>query len=174
MSRTCRWYLRSSASSTRRPLPTCSTNLLWRPAARAPGLRGSSSLELAVDRRVSWARVWRSCNHRVSDATILSPVASAKQARLAVNDLRTFYSKKVRSLEDQAREAQARATAAEKKLRESREKWASTKAKQTARLTYLERQAAQRDGKPGEMDRLRAELQVWTTRSPSFWRAFPS
>ena len=89
-------------------------------------------------------------------------VASAKEARLAVNDLRTFYSKKVRSLEDQAREAQARATAAEKKLRESREKWASTKAKQTARLTYLERQAAQRDGKPGEMDRLRAELQVWT------------
>ena len=101
-------------------------------------------------------------------------VASAKEARLAVNDLRTFYSKKVRSLEDQAREAQARATAAEKKLRESREKWASTKAKQTARLTYLERQAAQRDGKPGEMDRLRAELQVWTARFlPSFWRAFP-
>jgi len=100
--------------------------------------------------------------------------ASAKQARLAVNDLRTFYSKKVRSLEDQAREAQARATAAEKKLRESREKWASTKAKQTARLTYLERQAAQRDGKPGEMDRLRAELQVWTTRfTPVFLARFP-
>lgn len=39
-----------------------------------------------------------------------------------VNDLRTFYSKKVRSLEDSSREAQARATAAEKKLRESREK----------------------------------------------------
>ena len=109
------------------------------------------------------------CNH------LVPAVASAKQARLAVNDLRTFYSKKVRSLEDQAREAQARATAAEKKLRESREKWASTKAKQTARLTYLERQVAQRDGKPGEMDRLRAELQVWLARFPPLSGAlFPS
>jgi hypothetical protein len=76
-----------------------------------------------------------------------------------VNDLRTFYSKKVRSLEDSSREAQARATAAEKKLRESREKWASTKARQTARLTYLERQVQHKEGQPGEMDRLRAELQ---------------
>ena len=107
------------------------------------------------------------CNH------LVPAVASAKQPRLAVNDLRTFYSKKVRSLEDQAREAQARATAAEKKLRESREKWASTKAKQTARLTYLERQVAQRDGKPGEMDRLRAELQVWLARFPLFLARFP-
>ena len=76
-----------------------------------------------------------------------------------VNDLRQFYSKKVRALEDTAREAQARATSAEKKLRESREKWASTKARQTARLTYLERQVNHKDGQPGEMDRLRAELQ---------------
>ena len=76
-----------------------------------------------------------------------------------VNDLRAFYSKKVRTLEDKAREAEARATAAEHQLRESREKWASTKARMTARLTFLERKSLQQEGKPGEMDRLRGELQ---------------
>jgi chromosome segregation ATPase len=60
-----------------------------------------------------------------------------------VNDLRTFYSKKVRALEDGKREAEELATAAEHKLRESREKWGSTKARMTARLTFLERKGLQ-------------------------------
>eukprot|EP01050_Picozoa_sp_SAG11_P001507 SAG11_NODE_65_length_18798_cov_11.881224_6_plen_133_part_00 len=44
-----------------------------------------------------------------------------------INDLRGFYGKKVRDLEDRSREGEARAAAAAAKLRMSREKWSNTR-----------------------------------------------
>jgi hypothetical protein len=88
----------------------------------------------------------------------VTAVGTAQELQAQVNDLRGFYSKKVRNLEDKSREAEARARAAAAKLQASREAWSHSKSRLMTRINFIESELSKNGGAAGEAERLQEAL----------------